>query len=66
MVVGNKKFWSLMYTGDIVLVASKEEELKSMISRLEKYLDKIKLLINVEKSKVLVFNKGGGRRRNME
>ena len=35
MVVGNKKFWSLMYADDIVLVARKEGELKSMINRLE-------------------------------
>ena len=35
----NKKFWSLMYADDMVLAASKEE-LESMISRLEKYLDK--------------------------
>ena len=46
-----------MYVDDIVLVASKEEELKSMISRLEKCLDKRKLLVNLEKSKALVFSK---------
>ena len=62
MVVGNKKFWSLMYADDIVLVANKEGEFKSMINRLEKYLDKRKLLLNVEKSKVLVFSKGGRRK----
>ena len=66
MVVGDKKFWSLMYADDIVLIASKEEELKSMIIRLERYLDKRKLLLNVEKSKVLVFSKGGGGRRKTE
>ena len=30
-VVGNKKFWSLMYANDIISVASNEEKLKSMI-----------------------------------
>ena len=54
MVVGNKKFWSLKYANDIVLAANKKEELKSTISRLEKYLNKRKLLVNVEKSEVLV------------
>ena len=48
-----------MYADDTVLVASKEEELKSMIGRLEKYLDKRKFLVNVDKSKMLVFSKGG-------
>ena len=51
-----------MYADDIVLVASKEEELKSMISKLGKYPGKRKLLVNVEKSKVLVFSKGRGGR----
>ena len=51
---------------DIVLVASKKGELKSMINRLEKYLDKRKLLANVEKSKVWFLTKEEeeGERRN--
>ena len=57
---------SLMYANGIVLVASKKVELKSMISRIEKYLDKRKLLVNVEKSKVLVFSEVGGGRRKTE
>ena len=52
-----------MYVDDIVLVASKEEELKNMISKLGKYPGKRKLLVNVEKSTVWVFNKGRGGRR---
>ena len=55
-----------MYADDIVLVVSETEELKSMISRLEKCLDTRKLLVNVEKSKVFVFSKGGGGRRKTE
>ena len=55
-----------MYANDIILVASKKGELKSMINRLEKHLDKRKLLLNVEKSKVLVFSKGEGWRRKTE
>ena len=49
-----------MYADDIVLVASRVEELKIMISRLERYLDKRKLLVNVDMSKELVFSKQGG------
>ena len=45
------------------MVANKEGELKTMVSRLEKYLDKRKLLLNVDKSKVLVFSKVGGGRK---
>ena len=46
-----------MYADDIVLVASKEE-FKNMSSRLEKYLDKRKLQVDVEKFKALVFSRG--------
>ena len=34
-----------MYADDIILVTSKEEELKSIIGRFKKYLDKIKSLL---------------------
>ena len=54
----------MMYADDTV--ESKEEELKSRISRFEKSLDKRKLLVNVEKSKVVVFSKGGGGGRKTE
>jgi len=37
-----------------------------MINILEKYLDKRKLLLNIEMYKVLVFSKGGGERRKTE
>ena len=55
-----------MYIDETVLVANKEEELKSMSSTLEKYLDKRKLLANVEKSKVWFLTKEEeeGERRN--
>ena len=43
------------YVDDVILVASKEEEVKNVISRLEKCLHKRKLLVNVEKFKVLVI-----------
>ena len=31
--------WSLAFVDDIVLIANKEEELKSMMKRLEHFLD---------------------------
>lgn len=32
-----------------------------MIARLERYLDRRRLEVNIEKKKVMVFRKGGGR-----
>lgn len=63
VVIGRKKFWSLAYADDVVAVATTEKELREMISRLIQYFDRRELVLNVEKSKILKFSKGGGRRR---
>ena len=59
IVVGNSKVQLLAYVDDIVLIANKEDELKAMMKRLEHFLDRRKLNLNVEKSKVIIFKKGG-------
>jgi len=56
-----KKIYSLAYTDDLVLLAEKEEEIRSMIERLERYLDRKKLELNVEKTKIMRCRRGGGR-----
>jgi hypothetical protein len=58
VVVGRCKIFSLMYADDIVLIADEVEELKGMIKTLEKFLDKRKLELNLDKSKIVVFGKG--------
>jgi len=45
----------------MVLLAEGEEEMRSMIERLESYLDKKRLELNAEKTKIMKFRKGGGR-----
>lgn len=44
--------YCLAYADDVVLLADKEKELRSMLDRMEGYLDKKRLEINVEKTKV--------------
>lgn len=66
IVVGREKFWSLAYADDVVLVATREEELKRMMKKLEKYLENKKLTLNSEKSKIVAFRKGGGRTRKID
>lgn len=44
--------YCLAYADDVVLLADEEEELRSMLDKMEEYLDKKRLEINVEKSKV--------------
>ena len=59
--MGNSK---VAYADDIVLIANKEEELKAMMKRLEYFLGRRKLNLNVEKSMTMVFKKGGRKEKN--
>lgn len=44
--------YCLAYADDVVLLADEKEELRSMLDKMEEYLDKKRLEINVEKTKV--------------
>ena len=48
----------------LLTTSSHEEELKATMKRLEHFLDRSKLNLNVEKSKTTVSKKGGGKGRN--
>jgi hypothetical protein len=61
VLIGGKKIYSLAYADDMVIMADKEEELKSVMERLENYLDRKKLELNVGKTKIIRFRKGRGR-----
>lgn len=56
-----KKVYSLSYADDVVLMAEEEDELRSMLEKLEGYLDKKGLVINIGKTKVMRCRRGGGR-----
>ncbi|KMQ91217.1 hypothetical protein RF55_8945 [Lasius niger] len=45
----------------MVLLSEGEDEMRSMIERLEAYLDRKRLELNPSKSKIMRFRKGGGR-----
>src|SRR5712671_4400141 len=51
----------LAFADDMVLVAGDIKELQSMINCLVRYLERNKLVLNVEKSKIQIFSKGGRR-----
>lgn len=51
----------MAYADDIVLLAEEEEEMRSMIGRLEEYLDRKRLELNAGKTKIMRFKRGGGR-----
>ena len=59
--IGNKKIWSISYADDICLIASSKEALKEMLKKMEGYLDKKKIKLNEEKTKVMIFGESRGR-----
>lgn len=61
-----EKIYTLMYVDDVVLMAKEEQDMSSMISRLEEYLDKKGLTLSTEKTKIMRFRKGGGRKKKYE
>lgn len=63
--IGEERVYSLLYADDMVLIAEKKVEMKSMLERLEGYIDRKDLEINVEKTKIVRFNKGRGRKKRI-
>lgn len=59
--LGGEKVYTLAYADDMVLLAEEEDEMRSMMERLERYLDKKGLELNTDKTKIMRFRKGGGR-----
>jgi hypothetical protein len=56
-VVGREKVRSLAFADDLVIVAKNEREMKEIMRSLGNYVRKKKLEVNVEKTKMMVFNK---------
>jgi len=62
--LGKERVFSLL--DDTVLMAEEEKGMRSIIERLEDYLEGKKLEVNVRKIKVMRFRKGGGRMRKRD
>jgi hypothetical protein len=59
--LGKGRVYSLAYADDLVLLAEGEDEMRSVIERLERYMDRKGLEVNVGKTKIMRFRRGGGR-----
>jgi predicted nucleotidyltransferase len=55
--VSREKVWSLAFADHLVMVPKSEREMKEMMKSLGKYVMKKKLEVDVEKTKMMVFNK---------
>ena len=64
--IGMLKLFLLLYADDIVIFAENENDLQHGLNLLANYCDKWKLQVNVNKTKVIVFKKGGANKKNMK
>ena len=48
-----------MYADDLVLMSQTKERLQKCLDRLYEYCQKWKLVVNTDKTKIMVFNKSG-------
>lgn len=55
-----RKMSTLAYANDMMLIAEGENEMGSIIERLEVYLDRKRLELNLNKTKIMRFRKRGG------
>ncbi|KMQ84308.1 rna-directed dna polymerase reverse transcriptase domain containing protein [Lasius niger] len=53
----DRRIYTLMYADDIVVMAEEEHGMKALVSRMERYLDRMGLELNVEKTKVMSLGK---------
>lgn len=60
MRIGEKKVYSLQYANDIVLMPKRENEMRIMLESQEGYLDKKKLEVNTDKTRIIRFRGEGG------
>ena len=59
--VGSCKLFLLLFADDITIFAETAEGLQIGLVILESYCNRWKLTVNIEKTKIMVFRKGGGR-----
>lgn len=57
-----KKFMVLAYVDDLAIVANSEEEMTRLVERFMKYVVRKKLVLNINKTKMMVFGKEGKER----
>lgn len=57
-----KKFMVLAFVDDLAIVANSEEEMTRLVERFMKYVVRKKLVLNINKTKMMVFGKEGKER----
>lgn len=63
--LGMLKLYLLLYADDIVIFSNTKEGLQKGLDVLADYCNKWKLTVNIDKTKVMIFRKGGNLKRDM-
>ena len=63
--IGMLKLYLLLYADDIVIFSNSKEGLQKGLDVLADYCNKWKLTVNIDKTKVMIFRKGGNLPRNI-
>ena len=66
VMMGKKRICAITYADDVALLATDEEVMKEMMRKIRKYTQKRKLKLSVEKSKIMMFKKAGGREKKRQ
>ena len=64
--IGMLKLFILLHADDIVLLAENELDMQNYLDALYEYSMKWRLCVNIEKTKVMIFHKGGRLSNNLE
>ena len=59
IALGDHLVKCLMYADDIVLLSNSKEEFQNSLSNLKEFCDSWNLKINIDKTKIITFNKSG-------
>lgn len=60
-----EKVYLLAYADNMVLLTEEKEGMRAMVARSERYVKVKGLVVNVGKSKIMKFEKGGRRRKKV-
>jgi hypothetical protein len=63
--LGTLKLFLLLYADDIAIISETKEDLQNGLNILKDYCDEWKLKLNVNKTKIMVFKKGGRNQQNL-
>lgn len=62
--MGRRRLRTLSYADDVTLLAENEKVLRDMLKRLKIWIKRKGLELNAKKTKIMIFRKAGGRRKN--